>query len=81
LIGGPLARSCGLPQSICPIRVAELIRTPGTLWQNSAQADLLEVADTDRDAATELGVQGDDLTPAVRMTELKNWLSHLDKIG
>jgi len=61
--------------------VAELMRTPGTLWQNSAQADLLEVADTDRDAATELGVQGDDLTPAVRMTELKNWLSHLDKIG
>ena len=60
--------------------VAELMRTPGTLWQNSAQADLLEIADTDLDAARKLGVHGDDLTPAVRMTELKNWLNHLEKI-
>ena len=58
--------------------VAELMRAPGTLWPNSDQTDLLEIADTDQGAAKELGVHGNDLNPAVRMTELKNWLTHIN---
>lgn len=59
--------------------VADLMRAPGTIWQNSETAELLEIADSDRDAAKKLGVHGDDLSPETRMTEIGNWLSHLDE--
>jgi GMP synthase (glutamine-hydrolysing) len=58
--------------------VADLMRAPGTLWQNSKIANLLDVADSDKSAARQLGVYGDDLTPEVRMTEIRNWLMHID---
>ncbi len=58
--------------------VADLMRAPGTIWQNSEKADALDIADTDQTAASALGVRGDDLTPDVRMTELRNWLAHLN---
>ena len=58
--------------------VADLMRAPGTIWQNSEIADLLDVADTDRSAAKKLGIRGEDLTPDIRMTEIRNWLLHID---
>ncbi|MEE9336066.1 MAG: type 1 glutamine amidotransferase [Granulosicoccaceae bacterium] len=57
--------------------VANLLRTPETIWQNSDKADALDIADTDQTAAKELGVLGNDLRPNVRMTELRNWLGHI----
>jgi GMP synthase (glutamine-hydrolysing) len=57
--------------------VADLLRAPGTIWQNSTKADALAIADNNQQAAKELGVRGDDLTPHVRMTELRNWLAHI----
>jgi len=58
--------------------VADLMRAPGTIWQNSETAKLLDIADSDKHAANQLGANGDDLAPAVRMTEIKNWLMHID---
>ena len=58
--------------------VADLMRAPGTLWRNSDKANLLDIADSDESAASQLGVRGDDLTPEVRMTEIRNWLMHID---
>jgi len=58
--------------------VADLMRAPGTLWQNSEAADMLDVADSDRSVAKELGVHGNDLTPVIRMTEIRNWLTHIE---
>ncbi len=59
--------------------VADLMRAPGTIWQNSDTAALLDIADSDGDAAEQLGVRGEDLSPHVRMTEIRNWLSHIDR--
>jgi len=36
--------------------VADLMRAPGTIWQNSNTAELLDNADTDKNAARQLGV-------------------------
>ena len=58
--------------------VADLMRAPGTLWQNSTAANLLDVADTDKSAAKQLGAREEDLTPDVRATEIRNWLAHID---
>jgi len=58
--------------------VADLMRAPGTLWQNSEAATLLDVADTDMNAVKQLGARGNDLRPEVRMTEIKNWFKHID---
>ncbi len=57
--------------------IADLMRAPGTIWQNSETAALLEIADSDVDAANQLGVRGKDLAPDIRMTEIRNWLLHL----
>jgi len=57
--------------------VADLLRAPGTIWQDTDKADTLAIADTDLRAASQLGVRGNDLSPEVRMTELRNWLSHI----
>ncbi len=57
--------------------VADLMRAPGTIWQNSETADLLDIADTDECAANQLGVHGNDLFPEIRMTEIRNWLVHM----
>ena len=57
--------------------VADLMRAPGTIWQNSDTAKLLDVADSDKHAAEQLGVRGEDLTPNIRMTEIRNWLAHI----
>ena len=59
--------------------VADLLRAPGTIWQNSDKADALDIADTNEVAATQLGVRGNDLAPKTRMTELRNWLEHIDR--
>ena len=59
--------------------VADLMRAPGTIWQNSESAALLEIADANFDAAKQLGVRGKDLVPDIRMTEIRNWLLHLDR--
>lgn len=58
--------------------VADLMRAPGTLWQNSSTAKLLDIADTDKSAAQQLGAREEDLTPNVRATEIRNWLAHID---
>ncbi|MEM8489070.1 MAG: type 1 glutamine amidotransferase [Bacteroidota bacterium] len=58
--------------------VADLMRAPGTLWQNSTAANLLDIADTDKNAAKQLGAGEEDLTPEVRVTEIRNWLAHID---
>ncbi len=52
--------------------VADLMRAPGTIWQNSETAVLLEIADANIDAAKQLGVRGKGLVP-----EIRNWLLHL----
>ncbi len=57
--------------------VADLMRAPGTIWQNSETADLLDIADSDEHAAKQLGVRGKDLSPEIRMTEIRNWLLHM----
>lgn len=57
--------------------VADLMRAPGTIWQNSETAALLDVADASLDAAKQLGVRGKDLSPEIRMTEIRNWLGHI----
>lgn len=57
--------------------VADLMRAPGTIWQNSETADLLDIADSDIDAAKQLGVRGKDLAPEIRTTEIRNWLLHI----
>lgn len=53
------------------------MRAPGTIWQNSETADLLDIADSDIDAAKQLGVRGKDLAPEIRTTEIRNWLLHI----
>jgi len=58
--------------------VADLMRAPGTLWQNSTAANLLDLADTDKSAAKQLGAREEDLTLEVRATEIRNWLTHID---
>ncbi|NKB77268.1 MAG: hypothetical protein GKR96_09540 [Gammaproteobacteria bacterium] len=58
--------------------VADLLRAPGTIWQNTEKADALDIADSDKAAANQLGARGNDLAPEVRMTELRNWLKHID---
>ena len=58
--------------------VADLMRAPGTIWQNSETASLLDIADSDMGAAKQLGVRGNDLSPEIRMTEIRNWLLHID---
>lgn len=57
--------------------VADLMRAPGTIWQNSETANLLNVADSDKSAAKKLGARGADLAPNIRMTEIRNWLKHI----
>ena len=59
--------------------VADLMRAPGTIWQNSQTADLLDIADSNTTAAKQLGVRAQDLSPHTRMTEVRNWLDHLNR--
>lgn len=44
---------------------------------DAAMAGDLRACESDADAAIRLGVAPEDLAPATRLTELRNWLDHL----
>ena len=46
-------------------------------WMDEAAADDLAVSADDPEAARRLGIRAEDMTPGVRMTELRNWLASL----
>jgi len=64
---------------IPPAHLAQVLVRAG---ETDAQliADL-EIAETDAGAAIRLGAAPEDLAPATRLTELRNWLSHIRACG